>query len=576
MINQPLNLVFLLSLLLSCKHTDTNKKRSSVLENPARITMCSTRVSDIDWYSANSKAPKFKGLDKISFTITTNSSEAQEYFNQGLMLSYGFNHAEAARSFYESIRLDSSCAMCHWGYAYVLGPNYNAGMESDNFQRAYIASQKALSLLKNCTEKEKDLIRALTSRYALNPPEDRKTLDMAYSDAMKSVYEKYATDADVGALYAESMMDLHPWDLYEKTTKAPKEWTPALWSVLEHLMKINPTHPGAHHFYIHAVEASASPEKGLASAHLLKSLVPGSGHLVHMPSHIYINTGDYHLGSESNIKAMQVDSHYTTTCHAQGVYPLAYFPHNIHFLSATATLEGNKKMAWDASNKLQKQIAKDIMRQPGWGTLQHYYTIPYYIATKFGMWDTILAIPMPDADLIYPQAVLHYARGLADVGLNRIADAEIELAKLTDLSSDTILKDLTIWDINSTVDLLRIATLVLSAEIASSKKQYDESISMFTKAVASEDQLNYQEPPDWFFSVRHHLGAVCLKAGKFKDAENIYIQDLKTWKKNGWALLGLYHALKGQGKKTEAEKIKKEFDKAWKYSDTKIASSVML
>ncbi|HXS55779.1 MAG TPA: hypothetical protein VN726_06620, partial [Hanamia sp.] len=361
--------------LLACNNNKEAKEKDSQV-----IGCYPTITTDKDWYTSGKKAPKFKGFEGIDFKISTSNQEVQEYFNQGMMLSYGFNHAEAARSFYEATRLDSTCAMAHWGYAYVLGPNYNGGMEKDNFQRAYDATIKAQSFSKNCTPKEKALIEALASRYAANPPEDRSSLDIAYASAMKKVYKQYSSDPDIGALYAEALMNLHPWDLYDKQTKQPRAWTPELVAVLEHLMKVNPKHPGAHHFYIHAVETSTTPEKALASANLLYTLVPGAGHLVHMPSHIYINTGDYHLGSLSNLKAVEADSIYTTACHAQGMYPLSYYPHNYHFLAATATLEGNSSLAWMAAKELQNHTAKDIMHLPEWGTLQHYYTIPYYVA----------------------------------------------------------------------------------------------------------------------------------------------------------------------------------------------------
>jgi len=534
------------------------------------------KTTDKDWYSSGTKAPKFKGLDGVNFIITTKNKEVQDYFNQGIMLSYGFNHAEAARSFYEAMRIDSTCAMCFWGYAYVLGPNYNAGMEEDNFERAYKAVQKAKALLTNCTEKEKDLINALSFRYAEKPTKDRNPLDIAYSNAMKKVYDKFSSDPDVGALYAESLMDLHPWDLFEKKTKKPKAWTPELLAVLEHLIKINPTHPGAHHFYIHAVEASATPEKGLASAKFFETHVPGSGHLVHMPSHIYINTGDYHLGSIANINAVKVDSNYITTCHAQGAYPLSYYPHNYHFLAATATLEGNSKLAWSAAKKVQANTAKDIMKEPGWGTLQHYYTIPYYVAVKFGMWDTILSVPIPQENLIYPRAVLHYARGMAYLGKKNLPEAKKELLLLKKLSEDSVLKTITIWDKNTTYELMQIAVKVLSAEIYQQQKNYAQSIQLLNEAVALEDKLNYDEPPDWFFSIRHNLGAVLLKAGKYPEAEKIYLEDLKTWRGNGWALIGLYNSLVMQNKKSEAKTIKIRFDKAWEFADFKISSSSSL
>ncbi|MEP7197076.1 MAG: tetratricopeptide repeat protein [Saprospiraceae bacterium] len=565
-------------IITSCNYSnknpaDANSKNKQDSSFGKFVLHCKPKTSDKDWYSSGIKAPKFKGLDGIHFTITTQSKEAQEYFNQGMMLSYGFNHAEAARSFYEAMRIDSSCAMCYWGYAYVLGPNYNAGMEEDNFQRAYAAVQKALTLTGNCLPLEKELIQALSVRYTKVPPKDRKELDIAYNISMKKVYDQFSSNPDVGALYAESLMDLHPWDLYEKKSKKPKAWTPEILKVLEHLMKINPDHPGAHHFYIHAVEASQFPEKGLVSAKFFETHALGSGHLVHMPSHIYINTGNYHLGSLSNINAVKVDSNYITSCHAQGAYPLAYFPHNYHFLTATATLEGNSKLAWQAANEVLHNTAVEIMTQPEWGTLQHYYTIPYYVAVKFSMWDTILALPMPKENLIYPRAVLHYARGMAYFGKKELSNATEELKKLELLSMDTTLKTLTIWGINTAYDLLQIAVNVLSAEIFQKQNNYNKSIALFREAITIEDNLNYDEPPDWFFSVRHHLGAVLLDAGKYSEAEKIYLEDLKTWRENGWALIGLYHSLQKQNKNSEAEKVKIRFEKAWKYADVKINSS---
>lgn len=538
------------------------------------MTGChSTQTTDNEWYTSGKKAPIFKGLEGIKFKISTTSEEAQDYFNQGMMLSYSFNHAEAARSFYEASRLDSTCAMAYWGYAYVLGPNYNGAMEDGNYQPAYEATLKALSLSKNCTPMEISLINALATRYEAKAPDDRTHLDIAYAAAMKKVYEQYPTDPDIGALYAESLMDLHPWDLYEKQTKKPKAWTPELLAVLEHLIQSYPMHPGAHHFYIHALESSANPEKALPSARSLDTLVPGAGHLVHMPSHIYINTGDYHLGTLANLRAVEVDSLYTTSCHAQGVYPLTYYPHNWHFLAATAALEGNSQLAWKAAEKVQEHTATDIMNQPEWGTLQHYYTIPYYIAVKFGMWDTIFSIPQPDKELVYPLAIWHYAQGMAYLGSNDLANAQKESDTLKMLVADTSLKDITIWGINTTADLVRIAEKVLSGEIAARQNLFDTSVSLLKEAVQIEDNLNYNEPPDWFFSVRHHLGAVLLKAGKYEEAEKVYRKDLDIWKKNGWALIGLYNSLALQNKNMEAQSVKSNFNKAWQYADVQLISS---
>ncbi|MBV7529258.1 M48 family metallopeptidase [Chitinophaga sp. sic0106] len=559
--------------LFACNNPGATNQQQAT-DSAAPTIGCSVpTTTDKSWYTSGKKAPLLKGLEGIDFKITTRVPEAQTYFNQGMMLAYGFNHAEAARSFFEATRLDSTAAMAFWGFAYVLGPNYNGGMEEDNFQRANEAVVKAQVLAANATPIENALIQALATRYVQDPPANRAPLDSAYAAAMKKVYDQYPSDPDVGALYAEAIMDLHPWDLYEKKSKAPKAWTPALTKVLEHLMQLNPKHPGAHHFYIHALEASATPEKALASAKLLDTLVPGAGHLLHMPSHIYINTGDYHEGSLSNINAVKVDSAYTIACHAQGSYPLGLYPHNYHFLVATATLEGNTALAWKSATKLQEMISAEIMRMPGWSTLQHYYTIPYYIAAKLSMWDTIIAIPAPGSDLVYPRAIWHYARGMAYLGKHDLASARKEMDSLNTLNADTILQHLTIWGINTSADLVQIATKVLSAGISVQENQLEAAIEKLKAAVVIEDNLNYNEPPDWFFSVRHHLGAVLLKAGKYKDAEAVYREDLKIWRKNGWALKGLHNALVQQHKDAAAQQVLADFNLAWKYADKPVTSS---
>jgi len=408
----------------SCKNSKKKKQQLSyttVTCAPAPLT------SDADWYQTNKKAPLFDNLGNHSFQITTQNELAQKYFNQGLILAYGFNHAEAARSFYYATKLDSTCAMAYWGYAYVLGPNYNAGMESDNYSRAYNAIQKAINLSEDVSQKEMELIWAMSKRYSKEVPKDRTGLDQEYSDAMKKLYDEYPKDPDIGTLYAESLMNLHPWDLYEHDGTA-KPWTAEIENTLEDIIEISQQHPGVHHFYIHAVEASSNPERGLKSAKLYdEGLVPGAGHLVHMPSHIYIRTGHYHKGTMANINAVEADSLYVTKCHAQGVYPIAYYPHNYHFLAATATLEGNSYWGILAAEKVSKQVSIQLMKEPGWGTLQHYYTIPYYVYVKFGKWDKILNMPDEVPELVYPSAVRAYSRGMAFLGKGDIENAKKEL-----------------------------------------------------------------------------------------------------------------------------------------------------
>lgn len=567
--NEYLKLIIVLSLVIGCK----NKTNSNDISQRPFIA-CAPLTTDADWYKTDNIAPIIDGLDVLDFPVTTKKDLVQQYVNQGLVLAYGFNHAEAARSFYYATKLDPECAMAYWGFAYVLGPNYNAGMEPDNYERAYTAIQKAVQLSNDTiSPKEKALIDALAKRYVKDPVDDRSELDIAYSKAVAAVYEIFPNDADVATLYAESMMDLHPWDLWDKKGNT-KEWTPKIISTLEHALTVNPKHPGAHHFYIHVVETSFEPEKGLASSQLFdEDLVPGAGHLVHMPSHIYIRTGDYHKGTLSNIRAIAVDSSYVSACNAQGAYPLSYFPHNYHFMAATATLEGNSKWAIEASDKVAAHSNTLLMKEPGWGTIQHYYTIPYYVYVKFGKWEEILEMKNEDPTLKYPEAVRNYARGMAFLGIKDIASAKIELASLENYANDENLKEITIWDINSVDVLLQIAKRVLKAEILASESNYEESIVLLREAATIEDALNYNEPPDWFFSVRHHLGAVQIEAEKYKDAIDTFEEDLQRLPKNGWALHGIklaYTKLNDTGKTSEIEERLKTI---WATADVEITTS---
>ncbi|MFV8347934.1 tetratricopeptide repeat protein [Flavobacterium sp. ZB4P13] len=566
-------ILIVIAFVFSCRK-EPQKNVDAVIEKAKKPSYgCAPQTTDSDWYLTNNKAPIFKGLDVIDYPITTKSTEAQKYFNQGLALSYGFNHAEAARSFYYATKLDPECAMCFWGFAYVLGPNYNAGMEPDNYERAYKAVQKAMKLLDKASKKERALIKALAKRYTEKHLEDRSSLDIAYAAAMKKVNNTFPEDANINALYAESIMDLHPWDLYEKDG-TPKKWTMEIVSLLEKILKKNPKHIGANHFYIHAVEASNTPERGNNAAKVFDDgLVPGSGHLVHMPSHIYIRTGEYHKGTLTNINAIKVDSTYVTMCHAQGAYPLGYYPHNYHFMAGTATLEGNSKWAMIAANQVSKHAHPKIMTEPGWGTLQHYYVIPYYVAVKFGKWDDIFKMKLVTDTLKYPVAVRHYARGMAYLGKKDLKKAKQELFQLEEIAKDKKLERITIWELNSVYTLIQIAKLVLKAEIVASEKNYAQSIALLKEAVAIEDSLNYNEPPDWFFSVRHHLGAVQIEAGKYQDAVKTYEADLKGLPKNGWAHHGLQLAYEKMNNKRKAKEIKKRIEKSWANADTKITTS---
>jgi tetratricopeptide (TPR) repeat protein len=563
-------IVIVCVVLFSCKKESEPKKEVLVGKNSFS---CAPETTDAKWFESDNKAPLFKGMDVINYPISTKNSEAQKYFNQGLVFAFGFNHAEAARSFYYATKLDSLSAMCFWGYGYVLGPNYNAGMENDNYERAYNAVQQALKLSANGTEKEKALIEALSKRYVAKPVKDRRLLDIVYSKAMEDVTKKFPDDTTIAAMYAESIMNLHPWDLYEKNG-VPKKWTPEIESILENALKKDPKNVAANHFYIHAVEASNSPERGNPSARLFdKGLVPNSGHLVHMSSHIYIRTGEYHKGTVANINAVKKDSTYVTMCHAQGSYPLGYYPHNFHFMAACATLEGNYKWAILAANETSKLVHPKTMITPGWSTLQHYYVIPYFVAVRFGKWDDILKMKLVSDTLKYPVAIAHYGRGMAYLGKKDIDKAKAELASLDVIANNPVMKKITIWDINSMYDILQIASKVLKGEILASEENYSQSISLLKEAVAIEDKLNYNEPPDWFFSVRHHLGAIQIEAKKYNDAIKTYQEDLKKFPNNGWAQQGLKVAYEKQNNVTKSKEMKDLIAKSWRYADVKITSS---
>jgi tetratricopeptide (TPR) repeat protein len=515
------------------------------------------------------EAPLFDNLGSHQLKISTQNTDAQRFFNQGLILSYGFNHVEAARSFREAIRLDPECAMCYWGLALVLGPNINATMSPTDLPEAYKAAQMALAKAENASDWEKLLIEAIAKRYPETPTDDRKPYDQQYADAIKFAYKTFPLHADITALYAEALMDLTPWDYWQKNGD-PQPRTPEIVEVIEKGLMAAPKNPGLNHLYIHATEASKTPEKALGSAKLLENLVPGAGHLVHMPSHTYIRVGMYHEGTLVNEKAALADSLYITNCRAQGLYPLAYFPHNYHFMAATAALEGNSQKAILAASHVNQHTDHEAMKMEGMGTLQHYTTIPYYVLTKFARWGDILEMPMPEDELYYPQAVLHYARGMAYANQESLAQAENELAAIRTLNENHDFSKMTIWDINSVQDLVDISMLTLEAEIMRTKGRHAIAIDLLKKAVEIEDNLNYNEPPDWFFSIRHALGSVLLDAGQYMDAQVIFEEDLQNYPENGWALNGLQTALSKMGKKREAKIIQGRFNLAWQWADTKL------
>ncbi|MBD1845773.1 hypothetical protein H6F89_20660 [Cyanobacteria bacterium FACHB-63] len=512
--------------------------------------------------------PLYKGLDQYPYPISTRNAQAQRYFNQGLLLSYGFNHAEAARSFREAARLDPNCAMCYWGTALVLGPNINAGMDKDAVPQAWEALQTAIRLSQSpsTSARDKALIQALAKRYTSQPVEDRKPLDLAYVKAMRQVMKRYPADLDVATLFAEALMDTMPWDYWQPNGQ-PKPDAMEIFQTLENVLKRNPNHPGANHLYIHAVE-KVKPELGLAAADRLMKLFPNAGHLVHMPSHIYIRTGRYHDAVLSNQQGIKADDAYLAQTQAQGMYPLAYKPHNHHFLWFAALMTGQSQVALDAANQTAKVDPKLLGEGELAGALQHYSIIPLMTQVRFSRWDDILAVPTPTQP--YQKGIWHYGRGKAFLGKGQATQAAQELKQLQAIATNPTLKDLKIWGFNSTASILEIANHVLAGELATQAQQYSQAIDHLKTAVKLEDALVYTEPADWYQPTRQALATVLLKAGKAREAEQAYRADLKIYPNNGWSLYGLAQSLQAQGKIKEARSIQSQFQSAWRYADVSL------
>jgi tetratricopeptide (TPR) repeat protein len=389
---------------------------------------------------------------------------------------------------------------------------------------------------------------------------------------MRKLAAKYPEDLDAATLMAEALMDLHPWDLWTIDGQ-PKPWTAEIVEILESILKRNPEHPGANHYYIHAVEASAHPDRAEKAADRLRDLVPVAGHLVHMPAHIYIRIGRYNDGTVANEKAIEADDRYITQCKAQGIYPLAYMPHNHHFMWATLTFEGRSAKAIEAAREIARQQDQDLMRQDGLATLQHYWVSPLYALVRFGRWDEILAEPKPAADLLYPQGIWHYARAMAHIRKKQFAEAEAELADLRKIVADPMMGKITIWEGNTMQSVLLVAVETVAGELAASQGDYGSAVSHLKQGIKYEDALRYDEPADWHAPVRLTLGAVLLEAGEPAEAERVYREDLTKYPRNGWSLQGLAASLAKQGKESEAQDAKRQFSEAWQRADIELTSS---
>lgn len=524
---------------------------------------------------ARAGAPLFEGMGDYHRPITTNDAGAQRYFDQGMVLAFGFNHAEAIRSFRAAQRLDPDCAMCFWGEALATGPNINvtsggrAIMSPESRVAAHAAAQKALSLADRVAPVERALIEAQAVRYDGSETSDRDPLDRAYAEAMRSVVQRFPDDDDAAAMYAEAWMNTMPWN-YWSDDGQPRPETVEVIDALERIIARSPRHPLALHLYIHAVEASSDPGRAETAADTLLTLVPGSGHLVHMPAHTYWRVGRYHDAAEANVRAAAVDEQYIAQCNAQGFYPALYYPHNIHFLWAASSMEGRSAVAIDAARRVAANVRIEQMRE--FPTVEFFRTIPLLALTQFGRWDEILAEPMPDASLRYATAIAHYARGVALARKGDLAAARRERDQLVPLRDTT---EILFLDTNDypAVTLLQIADALLEGELAMAAGSVDAAVGHFERAVALQDGLPYMEPPFWYYPTRQSLGAALLAAGRAGEAEAVYRRELEDYPHNGWSMFGLAESLAAQGRTDEAAEVREMFAHVWARADVELTGS---
>src|SRR5436305_4026226 len=512
-------------------------------------------------------APRLQKLGDHKFPVSTKNAQAQLFMNQRLNLSYAFSHAEAGRAYREAERLDPSLAMAFWGEALALGPNINAPMDPAAEPKALEAIEKAIALKSKASPREQALIDALKFRYT-GKAEARRANDVAYADAMRKVHLQFPDDDDVSMLYVESVMDLRPWGYWTRDGM-PYDRTSEVVALTEQVIAHDPNHPGALHLYIHLMEAYQA-DKAEGAADRLLTLMPAAGHMVHMPAHIYQRVGRYADAQKRNELAIAADEDYISQCRAQGLYPMAYYPHNLHFLWFAATAEGNSKLAIEAARKAASQVNDETLKAVP--LLAGFRVVPYYARTRFGKWGEMLREPEPPATSAYLRGMWHYARGTAFLGKGQTNEAEQEFAKLNQLMADKSL-DQPLFSPNSGRAVLASAQEVLAGNIAAAKKNYDEAVAHLERAVRLEDALVYTEPAEFHYPPRHALGAVLLEANRPGEAETVYWEDLKRNRENGWALFGLMQALKAQGKNDDAALVEARFKKAWARADVTLTAS---
>ncbi|PTR10523.1 tetratricopeptide repeat protein [Nitrosospira sp. Nsp5] len=513
-------------------------------------------------------APRLQNLGTHTFPVSTRNKLAQQYINQGLNLAYGFNHAEARRAFREAARLDPGLAMAYWGQALVLGPNINAMMEPNEEPQALEIVQQAKSLMAKASPRERALINALEKRYSGNP-ESRTTNDKAYAEAMREVHQRFPDDPDIAMLYVESVMDLRPWGYWMRDGQ-PYEGTAEIVALTEEVMRRNPKHPAALHMYIHLMEPTSTPERAEKAADTLLTLMPAAGHMIHMSSHIYQRVGRYADSMKSNQLAIAADEDYIAQCRAQGIYPMMYYPHNIHFLWFAATGDGQSKVAIKSAREAASKVDDAVLEAMPLTAI--FRMVPYWALARFGHWQEVLEEPAPPSTSPFLKGSWHYVRGLAFVATGQLQQADQELGALREIMKNPAL-DLPLFSKNTARTVLSAAPEVLAGEIAAARGQFDQAIAYLEQAVRLEDALIYTEPSEFSVPPRLTLGAILLEAGRPAEAETVYWEDLRRNRDSGWALYGLMQALRVQKKDDQAALIEARFNKAWARADVKLRGS---
>jgi tetratricopeptide (TPR) repeat protein len=521
-------------------------------------------------------APLFDGMGDFHMPITTSHPDAQRYFDQGMVLAFGFNHAESIRSFRAAQTLDPLCAMCFWGEALATGPNINvtsngkAIMTSAERVAARTAIDRALALQDGITAKERDWIAALDKRYDGQADTPRDPLDRAWADTLAVMTQRYPEDTTVASIYAEALMNTMPWDYWGPAGEAKPD-TQSVIASLERVMESNPDHPLALHLYIHALEASSNAAKAEAAADRLSMLVPGSGHLVHMPSHIYFRIGRYQDSALANIRAAEVDEAYIAQCNAQGFYPALYYPHNIHFLWASATMQGQSQLSLDSARRVVANVRIEQVEQ--FPTIQFFRTVPVLSLVRFARWEEMLAEPEPHEPFAFARAIWHYGRGIAFAATDREADALAELSAIESL--ETQVDEIVMGNVYPAKDLLAIAKALLRGEMAYRQGDAAGAIPYFSEAVALQDVLPYTEPPFWYYPTRQSLGAALLAAGQNNEARKVFEDDLAQYPMNGWSMFGLAQAMRAEGNDVAADEVLIKFNAVWQFADIELGTSIL-